>query len=158
MKHPKFKNESKTLKVLITCGGGIFGAITAYLLDSLNQTVYPDTGFDTSRFIDAYLGRKDPVQHRVDPKYEKLVRAYKCNRNFKNIDKSLLDNLYTLHAITVSCNHEKTMNDDLVRANYQKVVDEFLAKPSTKYYEIISSYFILLSLFINEEDIMFFVR
>lgn len=114
--------------------------------------------FNTSRFIDAYLGRKDPVQHRVDPKYEKLVRAYKCNRNFKNIDKSLLDNLYTLHAITVSCNHEKTMNDDLVRANYQKVVDEFLAKPSTKYYEIISSYFILISLFINEEDIMFFVR
>ena len=56
MKHPKFKNESKTLKVLITCGGGIFGAITAYLLDSLNQTVYPDTGFDTSKFIDVYGG------------------------------------------------------------------------------------------------------
>ena len=113
--------------------------------------------FNTSRFIDAYLGRKDPIQHRIDPKYEKLVKNYKSGRNYKSLNKEFLDNLYILHAITISCNHDKSRSDDAISIHYQKVVDEFLMKPSKKYYDIISCYFIFLSLFIDDEDLMIFV-
>lgn len=130
----------------------ILGSVTSYS----NLLQYGE--FNINRFIDAYLNRKDPLQHRIDPKYEKLVKNYKCSRHFKQLDKGLLNNMYVLYAITTTCNHEKTRNDDLIHLNYQKIVNDYLNSPSSNYYTIISSFFIFISLFINDEDLMILVR
>ncbi len=114
--------------------------------------------FSINRFIDAYLNRKDPIQNRKDFKYEKLVENYKRSCYFKALDKELLNDMYILYAITTTCNHDKTRSDDAVSLNYQKIVKEFLNNPSPSYYRIISSFFIFISLFINDDDLMRLLR
>jgi len=71
-----FKN-GKTLKVLITCGGGIFGVITAYMLNCLDDKYRKHFNDYIDIYAGTSIGAINALFIALHNDSEKLVEAYK---------------------------------------------------------------------------------
>lgn len=110
-------------------------------------------------FLDASLGCNSYGKDlKSDSKYKKILNNFKKSSHFKPIDNKILEDMYVLNAITSTCNHDRTIPYKELHVTYKKVVEKFLNNPSINYYSIFLSYFKFISLFIDDDSLMLFVK